>query len=344
MWSDPAWVAKQMNDRMAYALHALLNDHYEMGRILRFREIRRGAQAECFELLTAEQNEFLLFLYPPDFSRRTLCDAAPVMDRLAGAGFPISRPVASRDQDAARRNVYAIEGPQGSHFFVTTLAPGQMVVAADWSNHNLSNLGLRLGWLHRTMREAFSADATGAEQNIPSAGKPVQALVLRLAAALEGASPRGQQIRQMLSSAAVDRLLTDLEKLEKLPNSAIGYVHGAISPDAVLLDHDRHIASLVDWGNFSIGLPAQDVIDAFVHWCVHKDGEVRADAAQALLQAYLSLEKFRGDQWHSVVIAWCAHRLTAALLGRTHLPRGFGSILENPHSLSATLTICQSKL
>ncbi len=331
-----------MNDRTAYALHAILNDHYEMGRILRFRQIRKGTQAECFELLTAEQNEFLLFLYPSDFSRRALCDAAPVMDRLASGGFPVSRPVASRDGDTAGRNVYAIEGPQGSHFFVTTLAPGQMVTAADWSSHDLSNLGLRLGWLHRTMRDAFNADTAAAGENLSPARR--QAPVLRLAAALENASPRGQQLRQMLSAAAVDRLLTDLEKLEKLPNSAFGYVHGAISPEAVLLDHDRHIASVVDWGNFSIGLPAQDVIDAFVHWCVHKDGEVRAEAAQALLQAYISLEKFRGDQWHSVVIAWCAHRLSSALSGRTHLPRGFGSILENPHSLSATLTICQSKL
>ena len=333
-----------MNDRTAYALHALLNDHYEMGRVLRFRQIRKGAQAECFELLTAEQNEFLLFLYAPEFSRQALCDAAPVMERLACAGFPVSRPVASRDADAAGHIVYAIEGPQGSHFFVTTLAPGQMVAPADWSSHDLSNLGLRLGWLHRTMREAFHADTTAAGENMPPTRRPAQAPALRLTAALESASPRGQQLRQMLSAAAVDRLLTDLEKLEKLPNSAISYVHGAISPEAVSLNHDRHIASLVDWGNFSIGLPAQDVIDAFVHWCVNKDGEVRAEAAQALLQAYLSLEKFRGDQWHSVVIAWCAHRLSAALSGRTHLPRGFGSILENPHSLSATLTICQSKL
>ena len=145
----------------------------------------------------------------------------------------------------------------------------------------------------------------------------------------------------MLSSEAIDRLLSEVEKLAPV---CTGYVHGGISPDGVLLDGDRHISSVVDWGLFSTGLPAQDVIDVFVHWCVQKEGEVRADAAQSLLQAYLSLEKLRGDQWHPAAVAWCAHRLGAALMGRSHLPRGFASILENPHSLSATLTICQSKL
>ncbi len=333
-----------MNDRMAYALHALLNDHYDMGRILRFRQMRRGTQADCYELLTAEHNEFTLFLFPPEFSRQSLADAAPIMEQLASAGFPVSRPVASRQRSSSGAPLFAIEGPQGSHFFVTTIAPGQMAAAADWSNHDLSNLGLRLGWMHRAMRDALAADSQ------PAAGVPrpdrakVQAPAMRLVAALESGTSRGQQVRQMLPAAALDRLLAELEKLEKVFAAGAGYVHGGISPESVLLDHDRHIAAIVDWGVFSTGIPAQDVIDAFMSWCVHKDGEVRADAAQALLQAYLSLEKFRGDQWYSAVISWCAARLGAAVLGRKHLPRGFAGILENPHSLSATLTICQSKL
>ena len=56
-----------MDAQQTYLLNGLLTRNFGLGRIVRFREVERGRQASTFELFTAQENEYLVYLYPAGF-------------------------------------------------------------------------------------------------------------------------------------------------------------------------------------------------------------------------------------------------------------------------------------
>ncbi len=315
-----------MDDRTAYLLNGLVERHYDIGRVLRFRKIKRGRQAECFELLTAGQQEFLLLLFPAAFDADQLQHTGDLTARLGAAGFPVPRTIHA----SSALTGWLAAGPQGSHMMLSTQPQGQPLEAGAWSTQNLSHLGLRLAWLHKLL-----------SQQPPAAPVTSKELARKLQSLLQNPAPGWEGVKSALKADQIQQLIGQLADISV---ECTHCWHGALTPDAILLDADHQIMSILDWGYCQVGLAYEDVVDVFLNWCVDSDGQIRSPEAQIFLQAYFSLQNTNGPSWHSAVVLWTGHRLIAALSGRAGLPRGFATILENPHFLSAAITICQSKL
>ena len=316
-----------MEDRTAYAFNALLERHYSIGRVIRFRHLQRGRQATCFEILTAGAREYLLQLFPPEYRLPLLQHAMCVLDAASRRGFPAPRLEASIPMTSSGP-CFVVDGPQGSHLVLTEIIVGQHLPLERWRAQDLSHLGLRLAWLHRLFTE-MPAMAT----NQPSLSEQIRHWSC-------ASTPRHPQDFPAPSRAHVELLLSMLE--DRAVDNA-GLAHGGISPEAILLDADRQIVNVVDWGLCQTGHPAQDVVDAFVYWCIRPDGMVARDEAQALLEAYASLAPHPVVSWQNVVLSWCGRHLVDHYTGFRPLPRGFDTILANPESLTAAISFCQSK-
>jgi Ser/Thr protein kinase RdoA (MazF antagonist) len=313
-----------MDDHKAYMLNGLLERHFDLGRIVRFRQVHRGRQAECFELLTAGNHELLLELFPSTFDKNSLDAAVALMDQVSLAGFPAPRANISR----ASQNNFVVTGPQGTHMVLSSAPQGQPISKLAWTHQDLCQLGLRLAWMHRLM----------AETSPPAAPMPLGDHLRR--AVLEPA-PRGKRYLHALNAGHLEKLAQMLEQNVPSPSR---WRHGGLSPESLLLDSERQISAILDWGQASAGLPEEDLVDVFVLWCVDDDGQVRTPQAQSLFQSYLSLNSGDTSIWHQAVLNWCAHHVLAALSGRSALPRGFATILENPQFLSAAISLCLSKI
>jgi Ser/Thr protein kinase RdoA (MazF antagonist) len=315
-----------MDDRTAYLLNGLVERHYDVGRVLRFRKISRGRQAECFEILTAGQQEFLLLLFPAAFDNATLQSAAALTVQLGAAGFPVPRAV----HTSGPETLWVASGPQGAHLMLSTQPQGQALALESWSNQDLSHLGLRLAWLHRLLM-----------QQRPVVTMTSTELSERLQRLVNQPAPGHDAVKRALPARQVEKLIAQVADIAL---ECTLWWHGALTPEAVLMDADHQIVSVLDWGYCQVGFPHEDVVDVFLNWCVDSDGQIRSPEAQSFLQAYFSLHSTNAPPWHETVLIWTAHRLIAALSGCARLPRGFATILENPHFLSAAITICQSKL
>ncbi len=315
-----------MDDRTVYLLNGLVERHYDVGRVLRFRKIIRGRQADCFEILTAGQQEFLLLLFPPAFDSAMLQSAGALTAQLGAAGFPVPRTVHASSPETG----WVASGPQGSHLMLSTQPQGQALAVGGWSSQDLSHLGLRLAWLHRLLI-----------QQRPSMVVSSTEISQRLQALVNEPAPGYDAVKRALQARQVEKLI---EQVADIALECTLWRHGSLTPEAVLMDADHQIVSVLDWGYCQVGFPHEDVVDVFLNWCVDVDGQIRSPEAQSFLQAYFSLHSTTAPPWHETVLIWTAHRLIAALSGSAQLPRGFATILENPHFLSAAITICQSKL
>ncbi|MGC8623791.1 MAG: phosphotransferase [Phycisphaerae bacterium] len=315
-----------MDDRTAYLLNGLVERHYDIGRVLRFRKITRGQQAECFEILTVGQREFLLLLFPATFDTAVLQSSGALTARLGEAGFPVAKALHASSPETQ----WVAAGPQGSHLMISTQPAGQALAVTGWSLQDLSHLGLRLAWLHRLLSQERPAKAVTARE-----------LAQRLQCLLAHPAPGYDVVKRALKAEQIEKLI---QQLTDISVECTTYRHGALTPDAVLTDADHQIVSVLDWGYCQAGFAHEDVVDVFLNWCVDNDGQIRSPEAQAFLQAYFSLHSISDPGWHQTVLVWTGHRLIAALSGCARLPRGFATILENPHFLSAAITICQSKL
>ena len=314
----------KMDDRFAYILNNLWSRHYDLGRIIRFRHVTRGRQAEAYEVLTAEQNEFLVYLYPPTFDAAQFAHLGPCLQLLGQERFPVVPMI------PARTHQWAVDGPQNAHLVVTLNTSGHYLLPDQWLLHHISQLGLRLAWLHRLLIE-----------QIPPRQEPT--LLSQLNMALD--QPHSPQFIPALNSAlsSLPAPLNSLkERLEDLP-PPVGHVHGDIQPAAVLLDNEHQIRTFVDWGLLHAGNPLEDLIDVFVHWCIASDGVVNIDQGRTFIEAYRSLSSLPAQPWPDAIASWSAHRLIDAAQGRRPLPRGFVAFLSNPATLSTPLEYCQAK-
>ena len=307
-----------MDDRHAYMLNELWTRQYDLGRVLRFRHIRRGRQAVCYEVLTAEQHTFTAYLFGPEFDPVQLaaaCQALVLLDKQRFSVVPMV-PMA--------RGEFLADGPQGAALVVGLEATGQEIPADQWSLHDVTQLGLRLGWMHRLLVEQCP---------VHTATEPAAALV-----AARAHTPVSRRLGA-LNPVHVDALG---RRLESLPPAA-AWAHGDVQPAAMLLDSDRQIRTIVDWALLHPGDPLEDLIDAFTQWCMGDDGLVNAEAGRALLESYRTLRPLEDGPWETAALRWCAQRIIDACHDRRPLPRGFATLLAEPRALATALELCEAK-
>ena len=343
-----------MDDRNAYILNALWTKHYDLGRILRFRHVTRGRQVTAYELLTAEQHEYTAYLYPSHFDAAQLERVGKAQEALSGQSFPVTAPLVGR-QESGRTGMVMV-GPQGAHLMVSTNPEGQYLLPDQWTLPDLSLLGLRLAWMHSLLAELVPWPT----RPVP----PTAAAEFHSSLTIWNHDPERQK-KLTLNPDQVRHLEHRLEQIctrggnsrsEKggHENEAVtgagsggkvrgGWVHGDIQPAAILLDHEHHIRTIVDWALLHTGESLEDVVDAFVHWCVATDGTVTDDRGRALLEAYRSLRPIKPGAWADAVTLWLARRWVDFVASRRILPRGYLTYLADPEALSEALQFCDTR-
>jgi len=289
-----------VDDQQTYLLNGLIARHFGLGRIVRFRPVERGRQAEAFELFTAGEKEYLVMLYPPAFHEDQLDFAAGAVNALDRHRFSVMPFVASKNV------VFVAEGPQNRHMVVGLAPAGSAIRPADYTEHDISQVGLRLAWMHRLLKE-----------QLPPPREPV---------------PLGRRI------PAGDGPLEQLRGLLTLP-TAQGWVHGDIQPAALLHDADHQLRAITDWGLLHWGCPLEDLVDAFITLATDARGAFAQRRGAALLEAYDSLVPIKRMPWTPVVASWCAQRL--ADQDRRALPEGFmEAVLPAPERLATAMASC----
>ncbi len=305
-----------MDDQQTYLLNGLLTRQYELGRILRFRKVVRGRQAATYELLTAEQHEYLVQLYSPAFDAKQLEFSSGVINTLEANRFTVSPVITSKT------GAFVTEGPQGSHMSVSISPSGSVLPAEQFTSHDISQVGLRLGWMHRLLREQVQEPAV----QIPLATQFQNAMRNISIASVRGMITIPEGVREVHSS------------LLQIPVPvARGWLHGEIEATSLLHDSDHQLRTVTDWGLLHFGQPLEDLVDAFVSLCSEKEAGYSMQRGRVLLEGYGSLIPLKGVPWTPIVAGWCAQRLIDASNGQRNLPRDFVSILSAPEKVATAM-------
>jgi Ser/Thr protein kinase RdoA (MazF antagonist) len=304
-----------MDDQQTYLLNGLLTRNFDLGRISRFRNVARGRQTETFEILTAEHHEYVVYLYPPTYAPEQLEFVARTINMLDEHRFSVV-PMLQRKDDPAH---FSAEGPQGGTMLVGLATAGSAIPADQYTDHDISQVGLRLAWLHRLLKEQLAP------------GQSTQSLPVRLVQCV--ADPEFLRLVPFITSEMRDRLLWMLQSA-----TPRGFAHGDIQPAAMLLDSDHQIRMLIDFGLLHEGCPLEDLVDALLSLCMDSAGTVIPARGRALLEAYDSLQPIKATPWTNVVAVWCAQRIVDA--PRRPVPKNLSQVLAAPERLGAALASC----
>jgi Ser/Thr protein kinase RdoA (MazF antagonist) len=289
-----------VDDQQTYLLNGLLTRNFTIGRIVRFRPVPRGRQAESFELFTAEEKEYLAQLYPPAHDAGQLEFVAKTVNALDRHRFSVMPMVASQSGN------FVAEGPQNCHLLLSLAPAGSAMLSRQFTTHDISQVGLRLAWMHRLLKEQVPAPD---DPPLPA--------------------------RQLPQGHAALEIIRGLLALP-VPQ---GWVHGDLQPQALLHDSDHQLRAVMDWGLLHWGCPLEDLVDAFVALAVDAKGALDRQRGFSLLEAYDSLVSLKRIAWTPVVAHWCARRLYDGQ--RRALPAGFlEGILPAPERLATALASC----
>lgn len=296
-------------DAHTYLLAGLLSRHFALGRIVRFRSVTRGRQATCYEVFTAEEREFLVHLYPPAYAVEALERMAKTVNAIDAERFSVV------PFQPANDGHYVVAGPQHSRMMVGLNPVGTYLLPDQYTDHDLSQLGLRLAWLHRLLFEQL--------------GSPLEDSLSRQLLAV----PVEAQAKWALSE--VQALLTELEdSLEAAPATA--WAHGDVQPAAVLLDDDHQLRTVVDFAQLTPADPLEDLVDVALHWCMAGDS-LNAHRARTVFEAYGSLRAIDPDRWGGAMDRYLARRLVAAAAGARPLPRNLPLLVSQRSGLAKCL-------
>ena len=299
-----------MDDQFTYLLNGLITRDFGLGRIARFRQVSRGRQAATYEILTAQQNEYLVYLYPPTFASEHLAFVASAVNRLDESRFSVMPFLKSKSGELV------ISGPQQTHLMVGLNPIGAPLPAERWNAHKRSELGLRLAWLHKALREELPE----------TAGDSM--LVDELIASLAIPPDRLPRNAPTLETGVLENLAAELAAQ---PPNRLTYVHGDLSPESVLLDGDDQLRFVLDWGLLRPGTPTEDLVWVFINWC---RGDV--DTMREILEAYCELETVSSAAIKTAVTRAAARRIIEARAGRTAM-RPALELLENRAEVLAGL-------
>lgn len=303
-----------MDQQQTYLLNGLLARQFGLGRIVRFREVKRGRQAVTFEVMTAQQNAYVVYLYPAVYRADQLAFMAGVLNGLDRERFTVVPMVAGKHGD------FVGEGPQGTRMMVSVGTEGSVVPRDQLTAHDISQVGLRLAWMHRLLKEHVE---------LPERGPSMAELV---AEALE----EGERVPAM-DEAGRSALLSALQL--PLPGE-MGWVHGDVQAEALLHDADRQLRTVVDWALLHAGSPLEDVVDALWMLCGDGEGRLEGEKAEALLEAYDTLSPLKKVAWTPVVAAWCGRRLLDAAAGRRAAPGGLARAAGAPERVGVAIASC----
>ena len=310
-----------MDDQQTYLLNGLLARQFDLGRIVRFRQVTRGRQATTFELLTAQQNEYLVYLYPASYSVEQLEFAAGAVNSLDDNRFTVV-PWAK-----GKAGTFVGEGLQNGRLMVSLGVAGAALAAEQYTEHDVSQVGLRLAWMHRLLREQVAVPA----ETVP--------LAMRLERVVTGtgAEQSGATV-PAIGRETIGRLVG----LMGLPTSVqAGWVHGDLQAAALMHDADHQLRMVMDWGLLHWGNPLEDVVDAFLALCVNGDGTFDKGRGEVLLEAYETLVPLEKVAWTVVVAAWCAQRIIDAVGGRRGVPPNFSGIVGSPEAVATAIASCR---
>ena len=289
-----------VDDQQTYLLNGLIARHFGLGRIVRFRPVQRGRQAEAFELFTAQEKEYLVQLYPPAFDEDQLDFAAGAVNALDQHRFSVMPFLPSKNI------VFVAEGPQNRHMVIGLAPAGSALAPAHYTEHDISQVGLRLAWMHRLLKEQLPPPKNHVPLNrrIPAGDGPLE------------------QLRGLLS----------------LP-IAQGWAHGDIQSAALLHDADHQLRAITDWGLLHWGCPLEDLVDAFIALATDPRGAFDQRRGTALLESYDSLVPIKRTPWTPVVASWCAQRLVDQ--EKRALPERFmEAVLPAPERLATAMASC----
>jgi Ser/Thr protein kinase RdoA (MazF antagonist) len=289
-----------VDDQQTYLLNGLITRSFGIGRIVRFRPVQRGRQAESFELFTAEEKEYLVQLFAPAYGEDQLDFAAGAVNALDRHRFSVMPFVPSRNV------VFVAEGPQNSRMVLSLAPAGSALEPSQYTEHDISQVGLRLAWMHRLLLEQIPRppDFVPLARRLPNSDGPVQQLI----------------------------------GLLNMPTWQ-GWVHGDLQPAALLHDGDHQLRAITDWGLLHWGCPLEDLVDAFIALATDAKGALDRHRGAALLESYDSLVSIRRTPWTPVVASWCAQRLIDQ--GQRPPQEGFTeSVLPAPERLATAMASC----
>jgi hypothetical protein len=198
---------------------------------------------------------------------------------------------------------------------MVTLAPlGSKLPRAMYTEHDISQIGLRLAWMHRLLKEELPELPTEAP------------LADRLRRVMDGGVVQRDQIGPLMEILGM--------------SAGQGWVHGDMRLPALLVDSDHQLRTITDWGLLHVGSPLEDVVDVFMSVCTDGQGRLVQARGRALLEAYGSLLAIERTPWTPVVASWCAQRILDAAARRRELPEGFERLLRWPERLATALAGC----
>jgi hypothetical protein len=296
----PFLIIPLVHDQQTYLLNGLIARNFGIGRIVRFRPVQRGRQAECFELFTAEEKEYLVQLFAPGYEEDQLDFAAGAVNALDRHCFSVMPYLPSKNV------VFVAEGPQNSRMVLSLAPTGSAMDPAQYTDHDISQVGLRLAWMHRLLLEQI----------------PRPPDFVPLARRLPASDGTMQQLHGLLT----------------LPTWQ-GWVHGDLQPAALLHDSDHQLRAVTDWGLLHWGCPLEDLVDAFIALATDAKGAFDRRRGVALLESYDTLVSIKRIPWTPVVASWCAQRLIDQ--EQRPLPERFmESVLPAPERLATAMASC----
>ena len=127
-----------MDDQQTYLLNGLLSRQFGLGRIVRFRPVERGRQAQAFELFTAQEREYLAQLYPGSFPAQHLDLVARTVNTMDENRFSVVPFIRSKG------NTFASEGPQNSRLMVSLCRRARHW--PQWTSRNTTFRRSACGW------------------------------------------------------------------------------------------------------------------------------------------------------------------------------------------------------
>ncbi|MGN6369878.1 MAG: phosphotransferase [Phycisphaerae bacterium] len=309
-----------MDDQQTYLLNGLLARQFGLGRIIRFRQVTRGRQAATFELLTAQQNEYLAYLYPAAYPAEQLDFMAGAVNSLDDNRFTVVPWM------KAKSGGFVGEGLQNGRLMVSLAVAGSALPPEQYTEHDVSQVGLRLAWMHRLLRE-----------QVPAPPEKVQ-LAIRLEREISGGDEHPVANVPAIGRETIGRLVGLMGLPVAVEN---GWVHGDVQPAALMHDADHQLRAMVDWGLLHWGSPLEDVVDAFLGLCVKADGTFDQLRGSVLLESYASLVPLKKVAWTPVVAAWCAQRIIDAVGGRRGVPGNFSGIVGSPEAVATAIASCR---
>jgi aminoglycoside phosphotransferase (APT) family kinase protein len=210
------------------------------------------------------------------------------------------------------------------------LAPaGREMAAEDYTEHDISQVGLRLAWMHRLLAEQLKPPAETPSladrfydqffQRGPEGERPTPASGGKFA-----------EIHAMLRAAAPQ-----------------GWAHGDITPAALLHDGDHQLRTVTDWGHLHWGCPLEDLVGAFLFLSTNREGMLERARGHALMEAYDSLVPLKGTAWTPVVASWCGQRMIAAARphetgepGGEAMEAPLAEVLRQPERIAVAMAAC----